>query len=163
MCAFGRNPIGCRDEAHQIRQPQRLQRTIFSFFSLSLSIYQSHTSTLSFPVGCGFATQCWNRMQKEAHHTAMSVVKFVPALVSVQFCGQTAGSQRKFDEEIARRDNDENGCAGTRFHEGQAEGKEIFFPFACIHFISMCMRPISVSRCAVCQRQIFCTTVTRSN
>lgn len=134
----------------------------FSLF-LSLSLYQSHTSTLFFPVGCGFATQCWNRMQKEAHHAAMSVVKFVPALVSVQFCGQAAGSQRKFDEEIARRDNDENGCAGTRFHEGQAEGKENFFFRLHSFHINVYARPISVSRCAVCQRQIFCATITRSN
>jgi hypothetical protein len=125
--------------ASQIRQPQRLQRTHFPLFSRAAQRTTHH-------FGVRIHTQYYEIACKRRENTVAarneSVVKFVSALVSVQFCGQTAGSQRKFDEEIARRDNDENGCAGTRFHEGQAEGKENFllsYSFHISMYVYMCM------------------------
>jgi hypothetical protein len=137
--------------ASQIRQPQRLQRNHFSLFSPA-----AQRTTHHFGVRIRSAMKSHAKEEKIPSPRNESVVKFVPALVSVQFCGQTAGSQRKFDEEIARRDNDENGCAGTRFHEGQAEGKENFclhihFRYQCM-YVYVCVR----SACLGARGRFFC-------
>ena len=52
--------------------------------------------------------------------------------VSVQLCGQAAGSEGELDEEAAGGDHDQDGCTRQGIHEGQTVGtyKEIrnFFP-----------------------------------
>ena len=51
-------------------------------------------------------------------------------MFSVQLCWKTFGTKGKFYEKTTRRNNDENGCFGSRIHEGQAKGILFFCIFS---------------------------------